>query len=134
MFTYCYHSVNWISYGLAQSVPLNEQFYQDVHFLFCLPLWNQQLCSPCLHSQGLIIFNCVLLNQQIFPNVLILRLLWNTPLDLEWKLLNVITLGQTETDFHNQMVLISKLASSYIRQEKVIWVLSIWMTLITLTN
>jgi hypothetical protein len=128
------HKKKQFSLFIFNCVPLNEQFYQVVHFLFCLPLWNQQLCSPCLHSQGLIIFNCVLLNQQIFPNVLILRLFWNTPLDLEWKLLNVITLGQTETDFHNQMVLISKLASSYIRQEKVIWVLSIWMTLITLTN
>jgi hypothetical protein len=39
--------------------------------------------------------------------------------DTQWKLLNGITLGQRETDSNNQMIIISKLASTYIRYEKV---------------
>jgi hypothetical protein len=48
--------------------------------------------------------------------------------------LNGITLGQTITDLINQMIPISKRASTYVRYEIIIWDLSVWMKLIPLAD
>ena len=52
----------------------------------------------------------------------------------QWKLPNGITLGQRETDSNNRMIILSQFALTYIRYERVIWDLSIWMNFIQLTN
>ena len=43
-----------------------------------------------------------------------------------WKPLNWITLGQRQTDSNNQLILISRSASTYTKCERVIWDLSSW--------
>ncbi len=41
-----------------------------------------------------------------------------------------IILGQRQTDFNNRLIIISEWASIYIRKERVIWELLIWINLI----
>ncbi len=50
------------------------------------------------------------------------------------KLLNGITLGQRQSDSNNWLIIISKLALTYIRYKIVIWDLSTWINLISLTD
>ncbi len=53
---------------------------------------------------------------------------------IQWKPLNGITLGQREIDSNSRMMLIRELASTFIRYEKEIWVLSIRINLIPLND
>jgi hypothetical protein len=53
---------------------------------------------------------------------------------LQWKPLNVITLGQRHIDSNNRLIIISEWTSTYIKYERVVCNLSIWIILIPLTD
>ncbi len=58
----------------------------------------------------------------------------NVMLKIQKALLNGITYGQRETDYNNQLIIISQWMLASIRCERVIWDLSIQINLLPLTN
>ena len=53
---------------------------------------------------------------------------------LQWKPLNVIAFGQSQSDSNNRLIIIKEWVSMYFRFERVIWDLSSWIKLIPLTD
>ena len=105
-------------------------------------LWTKNLCLNTQQKNVInFSFNCFGVDNVITENVICQKILsvikssickiWLVKckskfgqcyhLDIQWILLNGITLGQTITDPINLMIPISKWASTYFRHDRVIW-------------
>jgi len=99
--------------------PLNWFFKRLLNKTKMLRKWkNRQVKKGHTTTQIRMLIKCFIIYYYILPR----------------KPLNRNTLGQRPIDFNNQLIIVSKWASTYIRYERIIDDLSSWMKMIPLTD